>query len=62
MKASGLVLVIFGGWVLCQVLGGNALGRLGITGSATKPGTPDVTGPIAPAQPHVQVPPGFVGG
>jgi len=28
VKAGGVVLVIFGTWVLCQVLGGNALGRL----------------------------------
>lgn len=28
MKAGGVVLVIAGAWVLCQVLGGNALGRL----------------------------------
>jgi hypothetical protein len=31
VKPSGLVLVIAGVWVLCQVLGGDALGRLGIT-------------------------------
>lgn len=35
MNASGVVLVIAGAWVLCQVLGGNALGRLGITGQQT---------------------------
>lgn len=30
MNASGIVLVIAGIWVLAQVLGGDALGRLGI--------------------------------
>ncbi len=29
MKA-GAVLLVAGIWVLCQVLGGNALGRLGV--------------------------------
>ncbi len=29
---GGLLLGVIGSWVLCQVLGGNALGRLGITG------------------------------
>lgn len=37
MKA-GTVLVIAGAWVLCQVLGGNALGRLGVSGAPTTPG------------------------
>lgn len=37
MKA-GAVLVIAGAWVLCQVLGGNALGRLGIAGQASNVG------------------------
>ena len=31
---AGVVLVLFGAWVLFQVLGGNALGRLGITGGS----------------------------
>lgn len=31
MKAGGVLLLIAGTWVLFQVLGGNALGRLGIT-------------------------------
>lgn len=30
VKASGLVLMIAGSWVLCQVLGGRALQRLGV--------------------------------
>lgn len=33
MSAAGPVLMIAGVWVLCQVFGGNALGRLGIAGS-----------------------------
>lgn len=32
MNASGLLLVLAGVWVLTQVLGGNALGRLGVAG------------------------------
>lgn len=39
MNASGALLVLAGAWVLFQVLGGNALGRLGVTGGETKPGT-----------------------
>jgi len=30
--AGGLLLGLAGVWVVCQVLGGNALGRLGISG------------------------------
>jgi hypothetical protein len=30
VKASGVVLIIGGVWVLCQVFGGQALQRLGI--------------------------------
>lgn len=36
---GGVLLIVAGTWVLCQVWGGNALGRLGITGQATEPGT-----------------------
>jgi hypothetical protein len=32
MNPGGVVLAIVGVWVLCQVLGGDALNRLGITG------------------------------
>jgi hypothetical protein len=39
VNAGGLVLIIAGAWVLTQVLGGDALGRLGVTGNATQPGT-----------------------
>lgn len=48
MNSGGVVLVIAGVWVLCQVLGGDALNRLGITGQQTAdadqqefPGVPD---------------------
>jgi hypothetical protein len=34
VNASGLLLVVAGIWVLSQVLGGNALGRLNIAGRA----------------------------
>lgn len=34
---GGVLLAVVGTWVLCQVLGGNALGRLGITGEPTTP-------------------------
>jgi hypothetical protein len=33
MNPSGVVITIAGVWVLCQVFGGNALGRLGISGA-----------------------------
>lgn len=36
---GGVLLAAVGIWVLAQVLGGNALGRLGITGEPTQPGT-----------------------
>lgn len=35
---GGVLLVTAGAWVLFQVLGGNALGRLGITGAPTEDG------------------------
>lgn len=34
-----LLLIVAGVWVLAQVFGGDALGRLGIAGSGTKPKT-----------------------
>lgn len=37
--SGGLLLVVAAGWLLSQVLAGNALGRLGISGEPTKPGT-----------------------
>jgi len=30
--SAGVVLIVVGAWVLFQVLGGNALGRLGVAG------------------------------
>jgi len=39
VRSGGVVLVIAGVWVLCQVLGGNALERLGIIGQSSS--TPD---------------------
>ena len=49
MSASGAALIVIGTWVLCQVLGGNALGRLGITARATDgtggSGKPDILAP-----------------
>lgn len=59
MKA-GVLLTIAGAWVLSQILGGNALGRLGITGEPTKPGTtssgPDILAPGKPPGPGTGVP------
>jgi hypothetical protein len=37
MKAGGVLLVIAGIWVLCQVLGGDALTRLGVTTDGSDP-------------------------
>lgn len=34
MRSGGVLLVLAGAWVLCQVLGGNALERLGIIGGS----------------------------
>jgi hypothetical protein len=42
--SAGVLLVTAGIWVLCQVFGGNALGRLGISGAATTPGGTDSAG------------------
>jgi hypothetical protein len=35
---SALLLLLAGTWVLCQVLGGDALGRLGVAGAPTTAG------------------------
>lgn len=43
MNASGAVVILAGVWILCQVLGGNALERLNIVtsgGSSTSTPTP----------------------
>jgi len=36
---GGILLAVGGVWVLSQVLAGNALGRLGISGQPSEPGT-----------------------
>lgn len=36
MRPGGALLVLAGVWVLCQVLGGNALERLGVIGQGDK--------------------------
>lgn len=36
---GGVLLIVAGTWVLTQVFAGDALGRLGVTGAATAPGT-----------------------
>ncbi len=36
---GGLLLITVGVWVGCQVFGGDALGRLGVSGTPTQPGT-----------------------
>lgn len=50
---GGALLIVAGAFVLCQVLGGDALGRLGITGSGTATATwdvlPWVNSPSSPA-------------
>lgn len=45
MNASGAVLVVAGVWVLCQVFGGDALGRLGIVDTGN---TPKYLGKVIP--------------
>jgi hypothetical protein len=47
VRSGGVVLVIAGVWVLCQVLGGNALERLGIIGQADSDTTVAGGGSIA---------------
>ena len=44
MSAGGILLIVAGAWVLCQVLGGDALGRLGVSGAPTAPGTKKLQG------------------
>lgn len=48
MNASGAVLIVAGAWLLCQVLGGDALGRLGVTGAGTGPAASGSGGNLAP--------------
>lgn len=35
---GAILLIVAGVWVLCQALGGNALGRLGVAGLPTTAG------------------------
>lgn len=37
VNPAGMVLVVAGAWVLCQVFGGDALGRLGIVDTGQTP-------------------------
>jgi len=53
--AGGILLGVVGTWLLCQILGGNALGRLGIVDTGIAEG--GVSGGIVP-----QTPAGVSGG
>lgn len=44
---GGALLIVAGGWLLCQVLGGDALGRLGISGASTN----EISGAVGGAIP-----------
>lgn len=46
VNTGAVLLIVAGGWVLFQLFGGDALGRLGIAGAPTKPGTADLFGQI----------------
>lgn len=48
MNSSGVVLALVGVWVLAQVIGGDALPRLGIGGDLSAQRKPD-TAPTKPA-------------
>lgn len=48
VKPSGLLLIIAGVWVLTQVLGGDALGRLGITSPTSGGLPPNASTPVGP--------------
>lgn len=54
MNAGGVVLVLAGVLVLCQVLGGDALNRLGITGQTPAPATSEF--PNVPDRGYSNVP------
>lgn len=47
MKPGGVLLVVAGVWVLCQVLGGNALKRLGLD-EREVPAAPDSAFGVTP--------------
>jgi len=44
VRPAGVVLAIAGAWILVQVLGGDALGRLGVAGPPTQAGQHGLTG------------------
>lgn len=48
MKPGGVLLVVAGVWVLCQVLGGNALARLGVDGRQSDGGPDPFADPGVP--------------
>ena len=56
MNAGGLVLAIGGAWVLCQVLGGDALNRLGVTGQHTDRAATDPEFGSVPDRGYSEVP------
>lgn len=41
MRSGGILLVVAGVWVLCQVLSGNALERLGVIANGSAPAAPE---------------------
>lgn len=61
MNAGGLALVTLGVWMLCQVLGGDALGRLGVAGAGTDTGSSSIQAPgFDPNTPYTGLDPGAV--
>lgn len=56
MKPGGIVLVLAGVWVLCQVLGGNALVRLGIVSDGSDSPAPAPEYPSVPDHGYNNVP------
>lgn len=63
MRWAGILLGVGGVWVLCQVFGGDALGRLNITGAGSKQLTAQAAGGAsiqAPGPPaNMNLPPGM---
>lgn len=58
MNAPGVLLIVVGAWVVTQVLGGNALERLGVVKADQPPAGPST---LAPG-PYVPGAPGSGGG
>jgi hypothetical protein len=48
VKPGGVLLVLAGVWVLCQVLAGNALNRLGLDAAAAAAAEGPSTAPVVP--------------